>query len=74
MSKILRFFQRRHYFWSVSFMTDSGVRSVVVHYPDKLMTPLRLGTLLNQEGFPAAPVLSVNPLGRMSLHTASHTF
>ncbi|PLR29340.1 hypothetical protein CYR55_22825 [Chimaeribacter californicus] len=74
MSRLFSIFHRKHFFWSVSFVTDNGARSVIVHYPDKLMTPLRLGMLLNQEGASNATVLSADFLGRMSLHTASTKF
>ncbi|WP_168199693.1 hypothetical protein [Pantoea sp. CCBC3-3-1] len=53
-------------------MTENGPRSIIAQYPDKHMTPLRIGMLARQEDYPDnVPVLSVSYLGRMSMYTAS---
>jgi len=75
MSILRKIFSRRRHFWSVCFMTENGPRSYIAQYPDKLMTPLRLGILARQEDYPDnVPVLSVSYLGRMSEYTASTRF
>lgn len=72
MNLLRRLFSRRYHFWTVCFMTENGPRSMIAQFPDKLMTPLRLGMLARQEDYPDnVPVLSVAYLGYMSVHTAS---
>lgn len=72
MNFLRQMFSRRRHFWTVCFMTDNGPRSIIAQYPDKYMTPLRLGMLARQEDYPDnVPVLSVSYLGYMSMYTAS---
>lgn len=75
MSLFRKIFSRRRHFWLVCFMTENGPRSIVAHYPDKPMTPLRLGMLARQEDYPDnVPVLSASYMGYMSMYTASTRF
>ncbi|HHA1396929.1 hypothetical protein [Enterobacter soli] len=70
---MLKIFHRKQHFFNVCFMTENGPRSIIVRYPDKNMTPLRLGLLARQEGLADnVPVLSISYLGKMSERTASY--
>lgn len=65
------FFKRKKHFWNVCFSTSSGAKSVIVSYPDKLMTAARLMVAASGEGLDTdCTILAVSYLGKMSIDTA----
>lgn len=66
-----KLFSRKRHFWNVCFTTPAGARSVIVSYPDRLMTAARLLIIAQGEGLDTdCTVLAFSYMGKMTVRQA----